>query len=169
MTKHPPKAQAEVSSQRSYRGFTRCCSVALAEQHQIISLSRERKHWQQSLEKMLNAAFCWLKRDLELSPAASFLGCERKQGFVCTLKANRIVSEISDSTTNYFSRLEWPMRVRFLASSSRHTENIMKYSYLMEVGVTHWMLHWNTPAKKVTKIIIINFHWSWSWAVYEFK
>lgn len=55
---------------------------------------------------MLNAAFCWLKRDLELSPAASFLVCEGKQGFVHNLKAKRIVSKISDSTINYFSRLE---------------------------------------------------------------
>lgn len=102
-----------------------------------------------SLEKMLNAAFSWLKRDLELSPAASFLGCEGKQGFVHNLKANRIVSKISDSTTNYFSRLEWPMRVRFLASSSRHTDNITKY-YLMQVGITHWtlLIHTSKEADK---------------------
>lgn len=55
---------------------------------------------------MLNAAFCWLKKDLELSPAAAFPGCEVKQGFVHNLKANRMVSKISDFTINYFCRLE---------------------------------------------------------------
>lgn len=101
---------------------------------------------------MLTAAFCWLKRDLELSPAASFLVCEGKQGFVHNLKANRIVSKVSDSTINYFSRLEWPMGVRFLASSSGQADNIMKCSYLMEMGITPWTLHWYTAAKRLTKI-----------------
>lgn len=68
--------------------------------------STEKKHWQCSPEKMLNAAFCWLKRGLEISPAVSFLVCEGKQGFVHNLKANRIVSKMSGSTSNYFSRLE---------------------------------------------------------------
>lgn len=89
---------------------------------------------------MLNAAFCWLKRGLEISPAVSFLVCEGKQGFVHNLKANRIVSKISDSTSNYFSRLEWPMGFRTLASFSGQADNIMTCSCLMEVGITPWML-----------------------------
>ena len=44
------------------------------------------------------------------------------------------------------------MGVRFLASSSGQADNIMKCSYLMEVGIAPWTLHRYTPAKKVTKI-----------------
>lgn len=114
--------------------------------------STERKHWQHSFEKMLTAAFCWLKRDLEISPAVSFLVCEEKQGFVHNLKANRIVSKASDSASNYFSRQECLMGFRILASSSGQTDNIVTCSYLMEAVIAPWMLHFYTPVENLTKI-----------------
>jgi len=114
--------------------------------------STDRKHWQHSFEKMLTAAFCWLKRDLEISPAVSFLVCEGKQGFVHNLKENRIVSKVSDSAGNYFYRLDCLMGFRILASSSGQTDNIVTCSYLMEVVIAPWMLHCYTPVENLTKI-----------------